>query len=188
MTALEQIAERELVALAGHDGEAFGELYRRYRGRVERFARARLRHVEDAEDVTSETFLRVLRGIGRYEDRGVRFSAWLFGIAANTVVDHRRRRRPVEDLDDHPDLAAGGSVEELVASCDRFRQVARAAGRLPASQRQAFALRWVADLTVDEVALRMRRTPGAVKQLLHRALIGVRAAVREPAGALELAS
>lgn len=182
------LEERELVERAQRDPEAFGRLYERYRVRVYKFACARLRHPNDAEDVTSEVFLRALRAIGRYRYTGVPFRTWLFQIAANVIVDQLRRRRPVEDIDEHLELAAADNVEDLVARRDLVRRIRLAARPLPASQRTALALRFGHDLAVGEIADRMGRSEGAVKLLLHRAQRVVRAAIPAEAGDLELAS
>jgi RNA polymerase sigma-70 factor (ECF subfamily) len=186
--ALDRLEERELVERAKREPEAFGELYRRHQLDVYRFAYSRLRNEADAEDVTSEVFMRALVAIGRYQDRGYAFTSWLLQIAANVVVDQHRARRPIEDIDEHPELAAEGSLEDLVAAGDQVRRIGRAARELPVRQREAFALRLGHDLKVDDVALRMGKSPGAVKLLVHRAVRGVRAAMPADPAALELAS
>jgi RNA polymerase sigma factor (sigma-70 family) len=97
-----ELTEVELEALvrrarAGDHG-ALGELYDRYRDRVARFAAGRLGDAERAEDVTSETFEGVLRGLPASRP-GTDFEAWLFTIAHRRVADHfrrRARRREVE--------------------------------------------------------------------------------------------
>lgn len=187
--ALERLEERDLVERAGTDPAAFGELYRRHSPDVYRFAYARLRNRADSEDVTADVFLRALRSVGRYQDRGRPFRNWLFQIGANAVQDHWRARRPVEDLDEHrDDLVGAAAVEDLVALVDQVRRIGRAARSLPASQREAFALRLGHDLAVDDVARLMGRSPGAVKLLLHRAVRSVRAALPVEDASRELAS
>jgi RNA polymerase sigma-70 factor (ECF subfamily) len=186
--ALDHLDERELVERAKREPAAFGELYRRHKLAVYRFAYSRLRNQADAEDVTSEVFMRALVAIRRYQDRGYAFTNWLFQIAANVVVDQHRARRPIEDIDEHPELAAEGSLEDLVAAGDQVRRIGLAARQLPVRQREAFALRLGHDLAVDDVALRMGKSTGAVKLLVHRAVRGVRAAMPAEAAALELAS
>jgi len=186
--ALDHLEERDLVERAKREPAAFGELYRRHQLDVYRLAYSRLGNQADAEDVTSEVFMRALVAIGRYQDRGYTFTSWLFRIAANLVVDRHRQSRPIEDIDEHQELAAEGSLEDLVAAGDRVRRIVQAAQQLPARQREALSLRFGGDLKVDDVALRMGTSPGAVKLLVHRAVRGVRAAMPAEAAALELAS
>lgn len=133
--------------------------------------------------------MRAWQAIDRYQSDGAPFGAWLHRIASNAIVDQRRRRRaPVEDIDQHRNLAAAGSVEDLVAGRDWMRRIGLAAQRLPARQGTVLALRFTHDMTLDAIARRMGRTRGAVKLLQYRAIAGVRAAVRAEANALELAS
>src|SRR6266545_7160929 len=91
------------------DRDALGELYDRFRDRVARFATGRLGDPEKAEDVTSETFEAVLRGLAAYRP-GMDFEAWLFTIAHRRVSDHfrrqARRREVVMELLEGESLAA----------------------------------------------------------------------------------
>jgi RNA polymerase sigma-70 factor (ECF subfamily) len=187
--SLDRLEERELVERAKHDASAFGELYRRHVPIVHRFALARLGNPADAEDVTSDVFLRALGAIERYRYTGVPFGAWLLQIAAHAVVDHCRRRRRHVDLDDEDleNIAAPGCLEDLVARREQLRR-ALALRPLPASQRAVLALRFGEDLDMAEVAERIGRTVGAVKLLQHRALMRVRAELARDRDGLELAS
>jgi RNA polymerase sigma-70 factor (ECF subfamily) len=171
--------ERDLVERAKQDPEAFGRLYEHHRVRVYRFACSRLRNSYDAEDLTAEVFMRAWQAIHRYQTSGAPFAAWLYRIASNAIVDHQRKRGGlVEDIDQHRDLAAACSVEDLVAERDGLRRIGLAAQHLPASQRTVLTLRFSHGLTHNAIARRMGRSRGAVKQLQHRAIARVRAAVR----------
>src|SRR5256885_5086965 len=121
-------AEREedaaLAVRAGSgQAEAFGVLYDRYVDSVYRYVFYRVRNEAEAEDVTSEVFMRALRAIPKYEPRQA-FLAWLYRIARNAVIDRSRRRaarqqvsfedalaHPHADQVVHPD-------ERLVAGSD----------------------------------------------------------------------
>ena len=86
--------ERSLVERAKTDPGAFGELYDRYFHQMYRFVFSRMRDQTAAEDVTSEVFIKALKGIPRYQDTGRPFVAWLYQIAVNTVADRYRSSRP----------------------------------------------------------------------------------------------
>src|ERR1700736_3345884 len=108
--------ETGLVERAKLDPAAFGELYDRYFSQIYRFVYSRVRDQTAAEDVTSEVFMKALRGIGRYQDTGRPFSAWLYQIAVNAVNDRYRASRTFEDIEEQRDLAAAGpSLEEFAA-------------------------------------------------------------------------
>ena len=83
-----------LVQRVRHDPDAFRELYRRYFPRVYAFVAYRVQRAQDAEDVVAEVFMQVVKGLGRFEDRGEgAFAAWVFRIAHNQVSQFYRKHR-----------------------------------------------------------------------------------------------
>jgi RNA polymerase sigma-70 factor, ECF subfamily len=173
--------EGALVERIKHDRAAFGELYELHRGPIHRFVLARVRNPADAEDVTSETFLRALRSVGSYRYTGVPLRAWLVRIAMSAIVDHHRRtRRRDEDVGRHLDVPASGSIEELAAMRDQVRRIAAIAqDRLADGQRTALVLRFRYDLSHREIGRRLGRSHLASKLLLYRAVKALRAAAAE---------
>jgi RNA polymerase sigma-70 factor (ECF subfamily) len=152
--------------------------------RVYRYVYARLRDREAAEDVTSEVFFKALRGIDGYRHKGRPFSAWLYQIAANAVIDHVRARRPtvgLEEATEPPD--ARTSVDDAVMARLDLGRVWAAMDKLTAPQQQAIALKLAADLSVADIAACMGRSEGAVKLLVHRGLGAVRAELAGPGAA-----
>ncbi|MCZ7667598.1 MAG: sigma-70 family RNA polymerase sigma factor [Chloroflexi bacterium] len=86
--------ESALIERAKTDSEAFGLLYERYYGRIYNYVYYRTGNVDDAQDLTARIFERAMNHIGRYEDKGLPFSAWLYRIAHNLVANfHRDRSR-----------------------------------------------------------------------------------------------
>jgi RNA polymerase sigma-70 factor (ECF subfamily) len=166
--------ERELVERAKGDPSAFGELYDRYFLQIYRFVYSRVRDQATAEDVTSEVFMKALRGLGRYQDTGRPFSAWLYQIALNAIADKFRAARPADDIDDQHDLSDGTSLEEVAAQRDELRRVWQLVERLPHHQRTAMVLKFQEDLKIEDIAATMGKTPGAVKLLIHRGVARVR--------------
>jgi RNA polymerase sigma-70 factor (ECF subfamily) len=159
-----------LARQARADPQAFAELYRRHLQPIYRFHLIRTSNVEDAQDLTSQTFLAALESIESYRGQGS-FVGWLFGIASHKVADHYRRRRvsapleAVEDLTDpepHP--------EEVAATRLQLRQVARALATLAPDQAEALTLRLSGGLSALEVGRIMGRSEAAVKMLVHRGL------------------
>ena len=170
--------EQALVGRAKRDPGAFGELYERYFLQIYRFVYSRIRDQTSAEDVTSEVFMKALKSIGRYQDTGKPFSAWLYQIAVNSVADRYRAARPVEDIDDQRDLAiAGPALEDIAAQRDELRQIWAVVETLPAQQRTAMVLKFQEDLKIEDIAVAMGKTPGAVKLLIHRGVTKVRGTV-----------
>ncbi|MGH9225386.1 MAG: RNA polymerase sigma factor [Acidimicrobiales bacterium] len=138
----------------------------------------RLQGAFDPEDLTSEVFLGAFRGIGTFSGNEDQFRAWLFTIAHRRLTDERRRAsvRPqwAASADRHLDDRSGGDVED-----DAFRnldgaRVRELCERLVPAQRDVLLLRLLADLTVEQIADALQKTPGAVKQLQRRGLLALR--------------
>ncbi len=132
----------------------------------------------DADDLASETFLDVFRGLGGFTGDEQRLRSWVFTIAHRRLVDdwRRRGRRPqlADDVDAVPE-AVGGDVEDDVLALLGTETVHRLCAGLPADQRSVLLLRVLADLTVEQVAAVMGRSEGSVKALQRRGLRTLRA-------------
>jgi RNA polymerase sigma-70 factor (ECF subfamily) len=159
-----------LVAAAGGDEEAFGRLWHDLQPRLLRYFTVAAPTA--AEDLASETWLGVVRGIDRFRGNEPAFRAWVFTIARHEALDWRRRaaRRPTEDLgavteQAAPDDPAATAVEEFST-----RAALALVATLPTDQAEAIVLRVVAGLGVDQVAAIMDKRPGTVRVLTHRGL------------------
>ena len=167
--------EQALVERAKRDPNAFGELYDRYVLQIYRFVYSRVRDQTVAEDVTQEVFMKALKSVGRYQDTGKPFSAWLYQIAVNSVADRYRAARPVEDIDEQRDLAVSGpALEEVAAQRDELRRIWTVVETLPKQQKIAMVLKFQEDMKIEDIAAAMGKTPGAVKLLIHRGVTKVR--------------
>lgn len=165
----------ETVAAAASTGAAwaFEALYRHFAPSVVGYGRAQ--GVDDPEDLCSEVFLAVFRGIGAFRGGDAELRTWLFAIAHRKVIDERRRRArrrvaPRHAVPVASAAARGGDTEaEALAGLDAER-TARLCGRLTGEQRDVIVMRLVADLSLDETARALGKTVGAVKALQHRGL------------------
>ena len=166
--------EPEVVARAKRDPSAFGELYEMHFQKIYRFVYSRVRDQATAEDVTSEVFMKALRGIGRYQDTGRPFSAWLYQIAVNAVADRFRSTRPIEDIEEQYDLSDGSSLEDVAAHRDEVRRIWSLVEALPKQQRTAMVLKFQEDMKIEDIAVVMGKSAGAVKLLIHRGVTRIR--------------
>ncbi|MDQ6772937.1 MAG: sigma-70 family RNA polymerase sigma factor [Candidatus Dormibacteraeota bacterium] len=167
--------ERRLVERAKGDPNAFGELYDRHFLQIYRFVYTRVRDQATAEDVTSDVFMKALRGLGRYQDTGRPFSAWLYQIAVNAVADRYRAARPTADIDELHGLSAGGpALDEIAARRDEMRRIWGVVETLPPQQRTAMVLKFQEDLKIEDIAAVMGKSQGAVKLLIHRGVTRLR--------------
>ena len=156
-------------AQAGH-GWAFDELFRRWNGPLTGFVRAR--GVADVDAVVNDVLLRAFGALASFEGDEAGFRAWLFTIARNRVIDEARRaeRGPSTTRLEAATSMPGGDV---VADAEhRFgeERIAALLDLLTDDQREVLTLRFVADMTIDQIAEATGRRRGAVKQLQRRAL------------------
>ena len=163
--------ERLLVEAAQRDPSRFADLYDRHFDRVYAFVVHRVRDRDAAEDVTSEVFQKALSALPRFELRGAPFGAWLLRIAANAIVDRAKRSaREIVDSDRVPETAA--APDTTVA--DEWARVFRMIEQLPPDQRTVIVARYIEEQSIQEVAARLHRSEGAIKQLQLRALQALR--------------
>ena len=182
-------------AAAGNDS-AFEALVGRYQARVYRLA-CRLTSDTDAADVLQDTFLQVYRHLPSFRGES-RFSTWLYRIAVNAALMHRRTRarRPAESLDQYlPSFDAEGRLtatpEELRVVCLADEQLDRRAlagkareviARLPDLYREAFVLRDLEEMTTADVAAALGLDAATVRQRVHRARLMLRGYLSDLAG------
>ena len=167
---------------AAGDAAAFAGLYDTYAPRVRRFLRHQLGDGDVAEDLLQRTFVKMIEALPRYRSRGLPFGAWVFRIARNAVIDHRRTAHPGIPLDTAIDRAADAGDPVATAERDQDRASLWAAlDALPADQREVLVWRFFAELSPAETAVVMGRSNGAVRVLQHRALANLRG-ILGPAG------
>jgi len=153
----------------------FTAVYQQHVERIYRYHLARTGSVEDAQDLTAETFHAALESFAAYDPARGCAAAWLTGIAQHKLVDHFRRAqrtRTMAQVEDRPDRAA--SPEESSAQRLQMAQVSAALGKLPADRAEALSLHFFAGLSLSEAAQVMRRSEEAIKKLIHRGLADLR--------------
>lgn len=160
---------------AAGDAPAFAGLYDAFAPRVRRFLRHQVDDADAAEELLQRTFVKMIEALPRYQSRGLPFGAWVFRIARNTVIDHRRTAHPGVPLDEAIDRASDAGDPVAAAELDQDRALLRQAlDALPADQREVLVWRFFAELSPAETAVLMGRSNGAVRILQHRALAALR--------------
>lgn len=180
VASMEHPDESDLIARAKDDPDAFGELYERYVDRIYSYVYYRTGNAAEAEDLTAKIFMRAMRHIPSYDDRGLPFSAWLYRIARNLVANwHRdRSRRQIIALDDIAHWRVGSESPELQAQLLEDRDfLLEAVRRLPSDRQELLILKFVDQLSNAEIGDIMGRSEGAIKSLYHRTLLSLRSDV-----------
>lgn len=157
--------ETALLHAARQDPKAFGELYKHHLARIYSYMRARTPTDEDAADLSQQVFLQAFKSFPKYRDRGVPFVAWLFRIARNVATDAHRRSRATVSLDVVPESSYPADEEDPEAVALRREQILHARtllSNLPPDKRELITLRFVAGLTLREIALVVGRSESTV--------------------------
>lgn len=169
-----QVEEQILIQEARDDPQAFGKLYQRYIRQIVRYLYSRLGNTRDAEDVAAQTFMAAFEAFGSFK-REKYFSSWLFTIARNKSVDHFRKSRPTEQLDESTILSPLEVPEKLLERSDELNEIARLIHELPDEDQELMRLRFVAELSFPEMAALLHRRTEAVKKSVYRNLAKIKA-------------
>jgi RNA polymerase sigma-70 factor (ECF subfamily) len=173
-------ADRPAVEAAKRDPHAFEQLYRKYVAQIYSLALYETRDPHTAEDITEGVFLKALAALPGFREQGEgeasSFRVWLYAIARNVIANHRRHewRHPQDPLA----LALGlAAPDDPAAAAERRIEAQRALAavmELPPERREAVVLRFVNELSAREIGQVMGKSEGAVRVLIHRALVSVR--------------
>jgi RNA polymerase sigma-70 factor (ECF subfamily) len=167
--------ERRLVERAQEGRrEALEELYLIHFDRVYSYLHIAVGNRHDAEDLTTQTFLRMLEAIRGFRFGKAPFSAWLFRIAHNLAMDHFRASTRIQPTNEVP----AGSVTEASAEDQALAEIGqgsmlRLISALSHDQQQVLTLKFVFSFSNGETATILGKTEGAVKSLQHRALVSL---------------
>ena len=189
---LSALSDPEVVVLARRGSEpAYRELISRYERPVFSLVFRMVRDRETAEDLSQETFIKVLNNLDRYSPE-FKFSSWLFKIANNLTIDHLRRRRvDTISIEGAPDAVTAESAKatsiavvsgnesplEELESRELGTAIERAIGKLRPEYRACIMLRHVEDKSYEEIAEIVKLPLGTVKTYIHRARHELRAAL-----------
>jgi RNA polymerase sigma-70 factor (ECF subfamily) len=167
---------RRLVERAqGGDRAALEELYLIHFDRIYSYLHVSVGNRHDAEDLTTQTFVKMLESIGKFRWQAAPFSAWLFRIAHNLAMDHFRARRRWQPEEDVPEVAG---EEEPSAEAQAMQSIGRQSmleliDDLSPEQQQVLTLKFVFNFQNADVATILDKTEGAIKSLQHRALVSL---------------
>jgi RNA polymerase sigma-70 factor, ECF subfamily len=172
----QQAQVRALVERAqGGDRSALEELYLIHFDRIYSYLHMSVGNRHDAEDLTTQTFLKMLESIGKFRFQSAPFSAWLFRIAHNLAMDHfraARRWQPEEEVPEPVGDAEPSAEAQALRSIGR-QSMLQLIEDLSPEQQQVLTLKFVFNFPNAEVATILGKTEGAIKSLQHRALVSL---------------
>src|SRR5258705_10194608 len=164
---------RRLVELAQNgDREALEALYLLHFDRIYSYLHLSVGNRHDAEDLTTQTFLKMLEAIGRFRWQSAPFSAWLFRIAHNLAMDHFRASKRLQLEEEVPEPEPDESTSAEAGAFDSIdrRSMLELIDDLSNDQQQVLTLKFVFGFSNGEAATILGKSEGAVKSLQHRAL------------------
>jgi RNA polymerase sigma-70 factor (ECF subfamily) len=160
---------------ADGDADAFGRLYDMHVDRVYRHICYRVGNIADAEDLTQQVFLKAWQAIHRYKKTASPFLAWLIKISHNLIVDFYRSNKTATYLDlDIFTSNPGSNPENITESQFEQEQIRQAILELSGDQQRVVLMRFIDGLSYSEVAASISKSEGAVRVILHRALVRLR--------------
>lgn len=150
-------------------------IYTEYNGKVMGYIRARIRSSAEAEDLHSEVFEKILKKIGEFDPSKASLNTWIFTITRNTVIDHFRRTKPSEELDEN--LSDNVELDEDLLNTETLSELAVALRKLPQQMMDIIVLRYYDGKPLTEIAEMMNLSYGAVKLRHQNAVLMLRQAL-----------
>lgn len=157
------------------DRQAFDQLIRLYYDYVSGFLLKTTGDETLTEDLTQETFLKMIRGVENFDPKGsAGFGTWLITIAKNCYIDHLRRNRVyLEEIETLP-LEDGRNMAEEVERKIEYEQLLDQLETLPPEQALAIRLKYVEDMTLEQIAQRFGVAPKTIKSRIHDGTVKLR--------------
>lgn len=167
--------EEALKAARDGDEMAFATIWRHHNPRLTRFVQAKTyAGAIDYEEVISDTWMSVARDIRKFKGDFREFTAWLYQISRNRIVDAARKRdrtiRTTEETEEVFWLPDVQSIEKEFEASENVKAIIANINKLPAAQAEVLLLRLVSDLSVEETAKIVKKNANAVRVLAHRGL------------------
>lgn len=172
--------KRLLKRIQKFDKQALTEVYDVFAPKIYGYVYRHTGHVETAQEITSDTFQRLLVTLKNNSGPDENLSAWLYRVAHNLIVDHYRKQPLQESLELDEDLYEQASPVQETGNQKRLTaQTREALKKLTALQQQVIVLRFLEELSLKETAQIVQREVGAVKAIQHRALSSLRRIIEE---------
>jgi len=170
------LIEEQLVQRAiNGDRDAFTRIYDLHFDKIYRYIYVKVHSQAEAEDLTQDVFIKAYEGIHSYRWRDLPFTAWLFKIAHNRLIDHIRKtsKEKKASLDEAGGISSGDPVYITEQNFEIY-QLKDALERLPGAQREVATLRFISELSIAEVAKTLGKSEGTVKALQFNAVASLR--------------
>lgn len=184
--------EKELIEQAKQDPIAFGKLYDMYYPKISQYILRRSGNVQEAQDITSEVFYKVMRGLRKFEWRNISFSSWVYKIATNEIANYyRRKKHTFLSLDflfekHHFELPDKTNIEQDFIALEKafsdhndFLLIQELLQELPLSYHEVLSLRFFEKKKIKEISEITGKNTNTIKSLLSRGIQKLQVAFTE---------
>lgn len=155
------------------DAHAFGELYDLFANKIFKFVKLKIQNNAEAEDALQEVFIKAYKGLDKLKLKDLNFNAWLYRIASNVINDKFRRqyRTPeIVNIYDSFDIADKYSLQKDIEISSDMESLQIIFNKLPLLYKQVLELRFIEELTLDEIATILNKSNLSVRLIQFRAL------------------
>ena len=164
---------RLIIRAEGGDFEAFGELYSIYLDRIYRYVFYQVKDRMTAEDITEEVFVKAWQAIGSCKGKEATFSAWLYRIAHNHMINTLRKKQKITSIETKNLVDDSNPEIEIETALDHQELLATIAG-LPQNQKEVIILKFIEEMDNREISRVLGKREGAIRILQMRALTNLR--------------
>jgi len=156
------------------DEDAFGALYTQFFPRISRFVILRVSHKQITEDLVAEIFVKAWENLQK-EENITSFTAWIFTVARNRIIDHYRTKKTFADIFELENLIEyEDNVVEAIDLDIASKEFLQVLDQLTKDQQQVIRLKFLEDLDNEEIGAIMEKPAGSIRVIQHRAIISLK--------------
>jgi len=172
-----EISEKEIKRLISRakkgETEAFGQIYTLFAERIFRYIYLKVSNKEEAEDLTQQVFIRAWESIDSFKPLQNPVGSWFYAIAHNLIIDFYRKQKKDFSLDNENvkiEVIDPIDLNERLVIKEEAQKILKLINQLPEEHRDILFLRYIDDLSYQEIAKIIRKRPLTLRVLHHRAL------------------
>lgn len=178
MIATKNDDEKKLVEAAQKDPESLGKLYEAYNNKIRNYILSKVNNDKYiADDLTSSIFEKMVSNIKNYKWQGITFSAWLYRIANNTLIDYYRAYKNTKKLDENSEANVKDpnlNVEESLTTFDSASRIRSLLNKLNTREKEIVMLKFYEGYTNKEISDKLGISESNVGTIVHRSIIKLR--------------
>ncbi|KOS66861.1 RNA polymerase sigma factor SigW [Lysinibacillus contaminans] len=175
---MDALVNKRIKQVLKGDQNAFADIVSLYQHKLYQVCYRMLSNKQEAEDIAQEAFVRAYMNLHTFDQKR-KFSTWLYRIATNLCIDRIRKKKPdyyldaevtgTEGLDMYSQIAAKDQLpEETLVQMELQERIQYEIGRLPDKYRSVIVLKYIEELSLQEISEILDMPLGTVKTRIHR--------------------